>query len=167
MRTVALDPAVHDRRTFDCGREVLNNYLRHIANQQGKKDLSRTYVLPAKENVSEILGFYTLSMVSLRLEDLPPKWRKKYATAQSAGLIARLAVAKRAQGQGIGSILLVDGLLRLLNASDEVGFPMVFVDAKEGLDDFYRRFGFSSLPGHPERLFMTVKDIRASFSEGV
>jgi len=40
MQTVLLDTARHDRNRFNCGSEILNNYLKMMANQQAKKDNS-------------------------------------------------------------------------------------------------------------------------------
>ena len=49
MITVALDAKKHNRSSFDCGVESLNNYLKLTANQQSNKDNSRTYILEDKE----------------------------------------------------------------------------------------------------------------------
>jgi len=65
MFTVTLNAKKHNRNSFDCGVEALNNYLKLTANQQSNKDNSRTYVLEDKEDSSSIVGFYTLTMATI------------------------------------------------------------------------------------------------------
>ncbi len=164
MQSVLLDKKRHNRKGFDCGIEPLNNYLKLIANQHSLRDNSRTYVLEDEKDSQCIIGFYTLSMVSVDMSLLPTNLRKKHQGNNTAGLIARLAVDKRYAKQGFGSWLLVDALKKLLHASDAVAFPMVIVDAKDGASSFYEAFGFSSFSDEKNKLFITVEEIRMSFS---
>ncbi|MCH9741504.1 MAG: GNAT family N-acetyltransferase [Epsilonproteobacteria bacterium] len=163
MTTVSLDKKHHDRKRFDCGVEALNNYLKLMASQQSVKDNSRTYVLVDKENPQYIIGYYTLAMVNVDLTALPTVLQKKHQNAYSAGLIARLAVDKRYVQQGVGAWLLVDALKKLLIASDTVGFPLIVVDAKDGVEVFYKKFGFTSFLDEENKLFISIADVRASF----
>ncbi|MCW7552899.1 GNAT family N-acetyltransferase [Endozoicomonas gorgoniicola] len=164
MKTVVLDKKHHDRKGFNCGVEALNNYLKVMASQQGGKDNTRTFVLEDLGNNSTIIGYYTLTMIPLDLSALPIELQKKHSSAGSAGLIARLAVDKRYAGQGYGEWLLIDALHKLLQASDAVGFPLVIVDAKEGVSAFYQRFGFVPFQDSADKLFITIKEIRGSLS---
>jgi GNAT superfamily N-acetyltransferase len=165
MISVKLDKSLHHRERFDCGVEVLNRYLSLMANQQASKDNARTYLI-LDPHSADIIGYYTLTMVTLDLEKLPSSLQKKHHTACSAGLIARLAVDKRYTKQGYGEWLLIDALQRLLDASEIIGFPIVVVDAKEGIAGFYERFGFQPFQDTPNKLFMTIADIRKSFGDG-
>ena len=149
MLITPLDKSRHNRDKFDCGVASLNNYLKLTANQQSAKDNSRTYVLEDTLDSSLIVGFYTLSMISINLTALPKNLQKKHKSNNSAGLIARSAVDKKYKNRGIGSWLLIDALLKLLNASDTVGFAMIVVDAKDGLKSFYEQFGFKSFQDEP------------------
>ena len=162
MQTVLLDKKRHNRKKFDCGVSVLNDFLRLMANQQSQRDNSRTYVLEDTNNPEKIAGFYTLSMVNISLEKLPESLQKKHPLQTSSGLIARLAVDKAYQGRGLGSWLLAEALYKLLDASEAVGFPLVVVDAKEGKVSFYESFGFTRFKHEKDRLFITVADIRAN-----
>ncbi len=138
-----------------------------MANQHASKDNSRTYVLEDPKDESIIAGFYTLAMVTVNLSALPEHLQNRHYSNHTAGLIARLAVDKRYTKRGIGSWLLVDGLKKLLVASDMAGFPMVAVNAKEGVSSFYEQFGFQPFYEEKERLFMPVADIRTSFGNGI
>ena len=160
MQTVLLDKSRHDRLSFDCGVEPLNHYLRLMASQQARRDNSRTFVVEDAEQPGCVMGFYTLTMTLLDVSALPAGLRKKHVSATSAGLIARLAVDRRYQGRGLGEWLLVDALRKLLEASDRVGFPVVVVDAKDGVRGFYEKFGFMGFADEGGKLFMTVGDLR-------
>ncbi len=165
MHTILLDKRVHNRQKFDCGEKALNNYLKSIASQQGAKDNARTYVLTDTNMTNEestIIGFYTLTLTTLTLHGLPQKLQKKHQSAQTAGLIARMAIDKKYQSKGLGEWLLVDALKRLLVASNEVGFPLVIVDAKHSAIEFYEKYGFSRFLDQENKLFMTIADIRLS-----
>ena len=156
-----LDPSRHDRKTFDCGNDKLNHFLRHQAAQQSRKDNNRTYVLiDDTKSTERIVGFYTVTMIALDWPQLPEKLAKRHKYAKGSALIARLAIDKRFQGEGHGECLLVDALKRILKASELVGYPLVFVDAKEGARSFYEVYGFRPLAHHSHKLSMTIADIR-------
>ena len=163
MNSVLLDKQKHNRKHFNCGVKSLNNYLCLMANQQSVRDNTRTYVLEDK-NPEYIIGFYTLTMTPVDLNRLPKQLQKKHQHIHSAGLIARLAVDQRFAKQGYGEWLLIDALKKMLLASDTVAFPFVIVDAKEGAIEFYKKFGFTSFLDTPNKLFMTIADIRESLS---
>ncbi|MES9901081.1 MAG: GNAT family N-acetyltransferase [Sedimenticola sp.] len=164
MNSAPLDKNKHDRHRFDCGVEALNNYLRLMANQQSVKDNTRTYILEDERHTEQIIGYYTLTMSPIDLSSLPSKLQKKHQNASTGGLIARLAVDKRHTGEGYGEWLLIDALKKLLSASETVGFPTVIVDAKEGAAMFYEKFGFTPFHDTPNKLFITVSEIRNSFT---
>lgn len=53
----------HDRSSFDCGVEPLNDYLKRYALQNQKRDAARTYVVTSGE---QVVGYYTLVFAGLR-----------------------------------------------------------------------------------------------------
>lgn len=163
MHTVLLDKSKHNRKSFNCGIEALNNYLKIMANQQAKKDNNRTFILEDEKRSTSIVGFYTLTMAAFDIQGLPMKLQQRHKFSNSAGLIARLAVDKRYKGKGFGEFLLIDALKKLLSASDSVAFPFIIVDAKEGSKLFYEKYGFTPFHDSENKLFITIADIRASF----
>ncbi|HDM77984.1 MAG TPA: GNAT family N-acetyltransferase [Deltaproteobacteria bacterium] len=167
MITVALDKGKHDRNRFDCGIEALNSYLKIMANQQSKKDNTRTFVLEDGRHPERIIGYYSLTMAPVNLNALPVKLRKKHCNVSSAGLIARLAIDKSYKKQGYGEWLLVDALRKLLFVSETVAFPIVLVDAKKGSVEFYKKFGFTPFKDTSSKLFITMADIRLSLSDSL
>lgn len=165
MISVPLDKKKHERNRFDCGVEALNNYLSVMANQQSGKDNTRTFVLEDEANPEFIIGYYTLTMTVITLDALPAKLQQKHQNAEAGGLIARLAVDKRYVKRGFGEWLLIDALRKLLAASEMVAFPLVVVDAKEGAAAFYEKFGFTAFLDQPNKLFITLANVRASLAK--
>lgn len=165
MITVPLDKNKHDRNIFNCEVEALNSYLKVMASQQSKKDNTRTFVLEDDTHIERIIGYYTLTMTSINIDALPIKLRKKHNNVNAGGLIARLAVDKRYKKQGYGEWLLIDALRKLLFVSETVAFPLVVVDAKRGLVEFYEKFGFIPFQDIPNKLFITMADIRISLTD--
>jgi GNAT superfamily N-acetyltransferase len=151
----------HDRKSFDCGVEALNEYLRKYALQNQKKHISRTYVSTVG---NKIVGYYSLAYGHVTPQETPHNI--------SAGLprypipvllLARLAVDKTFHGKGLGASLLRDVLVKAPAAAEIAALRAVVVDAKdETAKAFYERFGFSSSPANPYHLFMMIDDIRAS-----
>lgn len=77
-------------------------------------------------------------------------------------VLARLAVASRWAGQGVGSGLLKDAMLRPLKAADVVGLRALVVHAKDdAARSFYESFDFILSPSDPMHLFVLLKDVRA------
>lgn len=155
MQIQTLDPQLHRREHFDCGNEALNRFLKQMANQQAERDLARTYVL-AEPTSGQIIGFYTLTMTPLELAELPESFARKIKRPISAGLIARLAVDKQFQGRGYAKTLLFHALSMLYQASRLSGFPIIIVDAKNGVEAFYEQFGFIRIQQTPNRFYLTI-----------
>ena len=81
-------------------------------------------------------------------------------------ILGRLAVDNREQGNGIGAALLRDALLRVLNASQEIGAAAVLVHAlNDRAKAFYQDHGFVESPVEPLVLMLRVKDIAAALGE--
>lgn len=63
----------------------------------------------------------------------------------------------------MGAGPLRDALVRVAQAADIVGCLAVMVHAKdEAAKAFYQRFGFQPAPTDPFRLFLLLKDVKAS-----
>ncbi len=158
-----LDSTV-DRNNFDCGIENLNQYLARYALQNDKKSIGKTFVAVSHENRKKVLGYYTVSMAQVELQDLPREMQKGLPRYPVPAMrIGRLAIDLSAQGKGIGSFLLRDALLRALSLSSEVGTHCVLVDAiDENAKRFYLRYGFMAFETHPLTLVLPLKTIADS-----
>ena len=54
----------HDRGSFDCGDEALNQFLHHHARKSHEKGGAKTYVAISNSD-EKVLGFYSLSPASI------------------------------------------------------------------------------------------------------
>lgn len=145
----------HDRAGFSCGQPDLDRWFRLQASQDEKRNVARVFV--AVDAELGVVGFYSLSSLSLSLEHLPEEvaHRLPRYDAIPAALIGRLARDERVRGQGVGELLLADAIQRILGAGRSIAVFAIVVDAKdERAAGFYRAFGFRTFPLRPKRLFL-------------
>ena len=125
--------------SFDCGNEALNVFFQKYALQNDKKNIGQTFVCMDE---TDAVGYYTLSNAQIAFAELSKQLAKglpKYPIPCIR--IARLAVDKKCQRDGKGSLLLRDALLRIVNLSNQTGIFFVIVDAKESSKSFYEHYG--------------------------
>lgn len=155
----------HDRAAFSCGNEQLDRYLHSTATQDKKRNIAIPYVVFDRDR-QKIVGYYTLSMSGINLENLPPSVVKKLPKYPIVGvtLLGRLAVANDYKGYGWGKLLMMDALYRSLSVSKTTASFAVVVDA---IDDeavkFYQRFEFQAFPDQSHKLFRTMANIAQTF----
>ncbi|HSO84396.1 GNAT family N-acetyltransferase [Thiocapsa sp.] len=147
----------HERAVFSCGEEILDRYLKLRAGQDIRRRIARVFVCTGSD-ARTILGFYTLSALSVDIGALPHALARHLPKQPvPAALVGRLAVSRDAQGQGIGRLLLADAVKRAMSAGATIGIHALVVDAKtDRAKRFYERFGFHALPDRPERLFLPL-----------
>ena len=155
----------HAVEDFDCGREALNRFLIRYALQNQQASASQTYVALAGV---EVAGYYTLVVGQVEYDGAPDRLKKGLARHPvPIMLLARLAIAIRWQGKGLGSGLLKDAMLRTLQAADIGGIRAFAVHAKDDeAKAFYERFDFVASPSDPYHLFRLLKDIRKALGGG-
>jgi predicted N-acetyltransferase YhbS len=128
--------------------------LRERAAQDMKRRVSNCFV--ALDDAGAIAGYYSFAATSLPLNELPPDISKRlprYAL-MPAGLIGRLAVDRRFQGQRLGGALIMDAVARA-SQSDPAIFALI--DAKgDSAVTFYERLGFQRFLSKPNSLFLPI-----------
>ncbi len=151
-----------ERESFDCGVEVLNDYLKRYALQNQKKDATRTYV--ATDTGNKILGYYTLVFGSVVADEVPENISSGLGRFPIPVIVlARLAVDQSQKGKGLGGILLQDAMLRALQAAEIAGLRAITVQAKdENVRSFYEKTGFIRSPSDPMQLFLKISELRAN-----
>lgn len=156
--------ATHDRGAFSCGIEELDHYLRTTASQDVRRGVAVVHVMVDVTAPQTILGFYSLSALSVALGDFPDEARKRLPKypAVPVALIGRLATDLRFRGKKLGARLLVDALVRTCEISEQsMGVYAVVVDAKhEDVVPFYLHFGFVRFQDTPLRLFLPIYTAR-------
>ena len=152
----------HDRKSFSCGVEPLDRYLRELASQDAKRRISNCFVAVGQGGA--IAGFYTFAAASIPIAELPPEQAKRLPRypVLPAGLIGRLAVATAHKGQGLGGALITDAALRAARADPAI-FAIV-VDAKdETAAQFYEHLGFRRFMSRPGSLFVPIATVLQAF----
>ena len=134
----------YKKDSFDCGYQVLNEYLKKYARQNHQKGIAKTFVAIRESGGMKVDGYYTLSASIIEYESLTESYQKKMpAYPITATLIGKLAVDNTVKGQGLGGELLADALYRIVRASQEIGIFAIRVDAIDlQAKEFYLKHEF-------------------------
>src|SRR5438874_767237 len=154
----------HDRKAFQCGRAQLDEYLHKYAKQHARKNVGRTFVA-VRAGEKKVLGYYTLSSSSVAFEHLPEELQKKLPNYPlPVALLGKLAVDQSARGQGLGELLLIDALRRVVAIADQLAIFGVEVDALDNsAKAFYEKYGFQPFHDQPLHLFLPLDTVRQLF----
>ena len=146
--------------TFDCGSPPFNLFPQRYALVNQKANSAQTYVCCQADKV---VGFYSLAVGSVTLEDAPHRVTKGLARHPVPVMIlARLAVDMTHQRKGLGQALLKDALLRTAQAADIAGIRCLLVHAKDdAARRWYESWDFEPSPTDPYHLFLMLKDLKA------
>lgn len=122
---------------------------------------ARTYVV-VDTRQDRVVGYHALSLASIEHADATERGRKGMPRHPiPAMLLARLAVDKAVQGNGIGAFLLRDAMGRALSVAEQAGMRLLLVHAlNDEARAFYEHFGFEPSPSDPMNLQLLVEDIR-------
>lgn len=148
-------------KSFDCGVEELNRYLRQFAIPNDRKNIGKTFTVFI-DNSKNISGYYTISMAQILFNDLPEDLKKglpRYPV--QAMRIGKLAVDKNYQGRNLGAYLLRDAFLRSVKISAEIAVKFIIVDAlNDSSKSFYERYGFVATKKSPLTLLISIDTIK-------
>ena len=169
LRSVLTNPpfyeplaAHHDRAGFDCGEASLNEFLHKRARQNAERNLGVTHVAVAQPGDAPILGYYTLLVRSVERESFAGA--KKLPPGEiGVALLARLAVSVTAQGQGLGTQMLLRAMVQTERAARDLGIHALVLHAlNERARDWYLGldFGFELLTDNPLHLCLSMGKIR-------
>lgn len=167
------DAERHDRTAFSCGVEQVDNFFKKTANKLANADNARVYVMT--DAAGRVIGFYALNAHAIDYRDLPKKFTRSRPSHGSipAAFLSMIGVDTRFAGHGYGGDLLVDALVRVTRAAENVGIAMIILDVlndgNQNLIDrrtaLYARYGFQSLSSNPQRMFLPVATIRKLMAE--
>ena len=148
----------HDRSTFSCGEPALDAYLRRQASQDVRRRVAQVFVAVG-DDPGSIAGYYTLSAASFHKSELPQALAKRLPHYPvPAAVLGRLAVDQSRQGRGLGEVLLLDAIRRVVRASTEIAVYAMIVDAKDSrAQAFYERYGFRVFADEQHRLFLPLE----------
>jgi predicted GNAT family N-acyltransferase len=157
----------HDRSDFNCGKELLDDYVKKQVSQDIKKRLSVCFVLSDTNDI--VKGYYTLSYSSIPQKDISEKFSKQLPNSYKdipVTLLGRLAIDKSIFRQGQGEYLLMDALKESYTVSKQtIGSMAVVVDPiDEEAVLFYKKYGFIELPGSG-KMFLPMNTIAKVFPD--
>lgn len=146
-------------KKFDCGTEVLNEFLSRYSFKNDILGIGKTFVAFNKNE--DVIGYFTLATAQVLFEDIPDNYRAKLPRYPIPALkIARLAVGKNLQGKGIGKWLLTQAFIKIIHVAEITGLYFIIVDAKETSKSFYEHYGFIKFNDNELSYFLTVDTVR-------
>ena len=150
-----------DRASFNSGQPLLDRYFSEQVTQDAKRRLSKCFV--AVSSSGEVVGYYTLSAMSIALTDIEENLQKKLPRYPllPAALLGRLAVSKQFQGKGLGGALVIDAAMRLDKAPTAV-FALLVDAIDQTAVRFYQRIGFTPFESAPQKLYMPLTTLLAA-----
>ncbi|MCH8240652.1 MAG: GNAT family N-acetyltransferase [Proteobacteria bacterium] len=153
----------HDLAHFDCGVASLNDWLLEYALWNQTNGYTRTFVI-CPPGTNHVVGYYALASGMIVRDELHRRHRSHPAPREiPVALLARFAVDKNHQGQGVAAALLRNALLNAASASQTVAFRAVVVDAlSEQIASFYKKYGFQETRKNNLKLILPMQDIIAS-----
>lgn len=154
----------HDRAAFDCGEPALNEFLQRYARKSHDLGGAKTFLAIDDHDNKTILGFYSLSPASVEYARTPEIVRRGLARHDVPVFrLARLAVDRRVQGQGLGGQLLLAAGRRCMLAATEVGGVALLIDAKsEKVANWYAGYGALPLADAHLSLLLPLATIEAA-----
>lgn len=152
----------HDRTGFTSGLDSVDRYLRETARGHLAKGVSVTRVLVdvRAQSPKPILGFFTLSSITVEAKDWPGVPKRLPKQPVSAVLMGRLAVAETAHHNGIGSMLMASARQLAREAIFRTGGLGMVVDAaNEDVVGFSTRFGYRRVAATSLRMFLPAASL--------
>lgn len=152
--------AFHETEGFDCGKVALNDWLIRHARQAQRSGSAKTFVVTENK---QVLGYFSLTVGHVDALEAPHRIRQGMGQFPiPVVILARLAVAQKAQGFGIGYGLLQNAIRRSMMIAEQAGIrAMLTHPIDEDATRFYTRFGFISSPLREQQLLLLLKDARA------
>ena len=160
-------PDKHDLSKFNCGVVDLNNFLKYDALNQQDMNLNLTHLVICDD---EIIGFVSLLTDTIKLKTIEDRGLKNEIKEElnisenneiPAIKIGRLAIDKKYSKKGVGSHILRNVLLNILNLStSKVGLRFVTIDAYASAIDLYLRKNSFSCRRSDEKILRKLDQIK-------
>lgn len=152
----------HRIEAFDSGVTSLDDWLKRRAMQNQASGASRTFVTCEGKRV---VGYYALAAGAVAADAARGRFRRNMPDPVPVVVLARLAVVRTHQSQGLGRALFQDAARRVIYAAETLGIRGLLVHAlSEEAKAFYLRLGLDLSPLEPMTLMVTLADLRASLA---
>jgi len=151
----------HKVGAFVCGDAEIDHFLHNLAVAEQSLGLSQVYVLA--DPASEVVAYYTLSPLTIRVEPtLLERLGVGAAPYPAIGgfLLGRLGVATHLQHQGVGEALVMRAAQIAKHEARIVGGMFLAVDPKDDrLATWYERQDFRALGPRTRRMVLPLRAV--------
>ena len=150
----------HNRKGFNSGEPTVDDWLKTKARQAQDKRLSVTHVLTIE---NEIKGYHTIAIGHINLDELPKdKFKNLPGEVVPIATLAWLGLDLSLQGKGLGEKLLLHAMAHCYKTGLEFPYVAMVLDCLNlKAKNFYMRYGFEEIVGHPMKLFISWKTLEA------
>ncbi|UJG41677.1 MAG: GNAT family N-acetyltransferase [Candidatus Heimdallarchaeum aukensis] len=133
----------HTLLDFDCGDENVNEYFNQRSYEEVELGNAQIYVF-ILVNTNDLIGFYTLSMKSVRFNYEGREYD------QPVCLLGQIGVNKIFQNKGWGTILIKDAKKRCKKISEDIGSIGLLLETykEELVNGFFKKLGFEYVEHH-------------------
>lgn len=149
----------HKIESFQSGIASLDDWLKRRAAANQASGASRTFVACDDDRV---VAYYALASGAVAAAVTRGRFRRNMPDPIPVVILARLAVARSYQGQGLGRALFQDAAQRVMHAADSIGIRGLLAHAiSEEAKAFYLKLGLEVSPLDPMTLMATLPDLRS------
>jgi GNAT superfamily N-acetyltransferase len=150
----------HQIGDFSSGIVSLDEWLKRRALANQATGAARTFVVCEADRVVAYFAFGAVNVAAA-----PGRFRRNMPDPIPVVVLARLAIDRAYQGQGLGRAMVRDAAKRVVHAADTIGIRGIIVHAiSDDAKAFYLALGFEPSPIEPMTLMVTLADIRKSFA---
>ncbi|MGY4644024.1 GNAT family N-acetyltransferase [Cellulomonas sp. URHB0016] len=150
--------SAHDLSEFDCGNDSMDDWLRRSALRAQEQGTAAVHVW-TEITSPVVLAYHATSATQVVRSDVTGGLAGGNAVVP-AYLLARLALDRSLQRQGLGSELLLDALTHICWAARYAAGRLVVVDPiDERARDFYARHDVQAVAGS-QRMFAKLASVR-------
>lgn len=147
---------------FDSGVPSFDDWLRQRALHNQASGASRCFVVRDGE---QVVAYCALAASAVAPSAAAGRFKRNMPDPIPVVVLARLAIARSHQGQGLGRAVFQDAAHRVIHASAAIGIRGMLVHAiSDEAKAFYLQLGLTPSPFEPMTLMATVADLRATLS---
>ena len=142
---------------FSCGKDSLDQWLKHRSLKNQIQGASRTFVVC---DGARVVAYYALASGAVTSQDATGRFRRNMPDPIPVVVLGRLAVDLTLHGKGFGRALVRDAGLRVIQAASAIGIRGMTVHALTNeAKAFYEKVGFEPSPLDPHLLMITLADL--------
>jgi len=132
----------------------LSRFARHAEAARSARTFVTTYD-------GKVVGYYALAIGQVNPEAATTRLKQGQPAERPVSmlLLARLAVDRDHQRNGVGRSLLEDALLQCSAIAERVGVPSIVAHTNDAAAPFYDQFGFERSPTDPLHRVLPMKDL--------